>query len=399
MKIDLIVSALPPTIDGIGDYTARLAAELAKSSRVRVLTSNRCAADAIDGVEIVPSFAHDVRRSVWNVVNDVAAARPDWVVLQFNQFSFGRWGLNPFLPLAVRAIRRRCPAARIAVTYHEDFVPKTSWKYRVMRLWQKPQFVSLGRAADVVFFSIEPWAERYRDWFGAGKPVMHLPVGSNIADAGLPRDEARARLGIANDAVALSLFGSVHPARNLPWVQAAVAAVPNATLIYIGADVDLVRGAIGDARLIADGPLPADEVSRRIRAADISLAPFSDGLSTRRTSMMTGLQHGIATVGTHAEATGDSLHRENGRSLILAPAADVPAFAAAVASLAADPARRHKIGTLGAAFYVREFDWPAIGRRLVRALNEVSRVGVVPEVRTDVRAEAGPQSVGQEVAL
>ena len=41
--------------------------------------------------------------------------------------------------------------------FHEAFVPTTSWKFRVMRLWQKRQFRALGNAAGmlgaVLFFA------------------------------------------------------------------------------------------------------------------------------------------------------------------------------------------------------------------------------------------------------
>jgi glycosyltransferase involved in cell wall biosynthesis len=321
-------------------------------------------------VQIEHAFCAHRRRDVGAIADRVAVDQPDWVVLQFNQFSFGRWGLNPFLPLAIRSIRRRSPATRIAVMFHEDFVPPSSWKFRIMRVWQKWQFKALGRAADVVLFSIDPWVGRYASWF-PGRRVMHMPVGSNIPQIKIARGDARSRLGIANDAVVLALFGSAHAKRNLPWVQAAVRAARTVglpvILLYVGANVETAREAAGnDTEMIADGTLPPDEVSRRIAAADIYLAPFSDGISTRRTSMLSGLQHGIAVVGTRGEATDEMLLRENGRSFVLTAAEDVQAYGDAVVKLALDQSRRQELAARGAELYRREFDWEVIARRFLK---------------------------------
>jgi glycosyltransferase involved in cell wall biosynthesis len=371
MTIDHITAALPPALDGIGDYTACLAAQMGKWSHVRVLTGMDKPFDPIPGVELVPCFRPQQRTSSWKLVDAVVDHRPDWVILQFNQFSFGRWGLNPVLPMAMRAVRKRAPKTRLAVMFHEDFVPKTSWKFRIMRVWQKWQFKALGNAADLVIFSIAPWVQTYGSWFG-GRPVIHLPVGSNIPEVPISRAEARARLGIGDGTMVLALFGSVHPARNLPWIQAALkatrAAWPDVKLLYIGANMDLVHSAAGDVPVIADGPQPAAEVSRRVRAADIYLAPYCDGVSSRRTSMMTGLQHGIATVGTSGEATDDVLRSAAGKAFLLSPADDLEAYARNVVSLALDASLRQQFAVRVAEFYKSEFDWAVISQRMLHAL-------------------------------
>jgi glycosyltransferase involved in cell wall biosynthesis len=371
LKLNMVVSALPPRFCGIGDYTARLCRALSTNARVTAYTGAGTPA-AIAGVQIESVFSASDLRSVRKIAERVEIDRPDWVVLQFNQFSFGRWGLNPYLPLAMRRIKRTCPETRLAVMFHEDFVPPITWKFCVMRTWQKWQFKALGRAADVVLFSIDPWVEKYRSWF-PGKPVLHMPVGSNIPEFPISREDARARLGVQVNQVVLGLFGSLHQSRNLPWVQAAVNAVRAAgadvVVLYVGAQVDLLRGALRDVRVIADGTAEPDEVSRRVRAMDVYLAPFSDGVSSRRTSMMTGLQHGIATVSTLGEFTDQVMARENGRALILSPADSLEKYADEVVSLTQDANRREQVGRQGMEFYRREFDWDVIGRRFMRALH------------------------------
>ena len=367
MRVHLIAAALPPALDGIGDYTALVAAELARSATVTILTA-QANPEPIPGVAIETVFSASEPRSVWNLARHIKAAPPDWVLLQYNPFSYGQWGLNLHLPLVIRQIQRRHSGTKIAVMVHETFVPfGVNWKFRVMSLWQRPQFAVLSRAADVLFFSVDAWAETFARKF-PGKPVIHLPVGSNIARVPISRAEARARLGIADDTLVLGVFGGMHISRLMDWVRSAADAV-QATgrpllVLHIGPDSDAVRALLGPLPLQADGPLSAEEVSRRFAAMDIHLAPFVDGISTRRGSVMTGLQHGIATVGTQAQHTDAVFREANGSALLLTKVSEPDQFIAQVLCLAGDATLRQQIGLTGQQLYEQEFAWASLARRI-----------------------------------
>lgn len=381
-SVHIIAPALPPALDGIGDYTARLSAELARSARVKVLAAHQDASPAdIAGVRTACAFDKDVRRSVRRIADVVRSDKPDWVVLQFNQFSYGKWGLNPYLPGVLRSITRMNsngtgPRPRVAVMFHEAFVPATTWKFRIMRLWQIRQFRQLGRAADVVFFSIQPWVETFKSWF-PGKPVLHLPVGSNIPVVPTTREEARARLSIQPGTFVLGLFGTTHASRMMQRIRGAASTAAaaakamgrQAALLYIGPHAAAVRAAVDQVPVLADGPLAADEVSRRLAAIDVALAPFVDGVSTRRGSFMAALAHGVPSVATVGPATDSLLRRESGRSLALADVDDASAFERHVQRLLQDEPGRLAMGRAAAELYRREFDWPRIAERLLDVLS------------------------------
>ena len=402
MKIDIIAPALPPKLDGIGDYTANLVRRLATSNDVRVLTTSGDYTP-IDGVEIAPAFEYARRASVLSLERRVANRRPDCVLLQYMPFSYGRWGLNPFLPMAIRRIRRASPSTRIALMVHEPFVPVLDWKHAVMTTWQRWQLWSLGHNSDMAFFSIEPWAEEFRSWFPAAT-VRHLPIASNIPVE--PSDPAatRAALGIDPSTIVLGLFGQAHSAvlldRVLDSWTALERAGTKAVVLYVGPQVDRVKANLPGVRLITTGALDAVDVSRHLAAMDIFLSPFVDGVSTRRGSMMAALEHGLPIVGTVAEHTDTILRRENGESLLLAPVTspspsakgqsrfqNSPLWRRGVASssepgrgnpesgddpfvdhvltLAADPALRHRMGVNAADFYRRHFSWERIAAKIV----------------------------------
>lgn len=377
MKITIIAPALPPKLDAIGAYTALLAAELARSAEVAVLTELGHEYDPVPGVAVHGAFDPERPESVSRIPSLIAADPPDWLLLQYNPFSYGRWGFNPFLPQAMRAIKRRSPHTRLAVMVHEPFVPFLSsenWKFAIMTVWQRWQLWALGRTADVMFFSIELWAQKFGRWF-RGKPVRHLPVGSNVPRVAITRDEARRRLGIAEGTSVLGVFGTAHPARLLPWVRQAAEAVAgegrDMLILHIGPDADLVRRLMGSLPLRADGPLPAEEVSRRFAAMDVYLIPFADGVSTRRTSLMTSLQHGLATVATVGRSTDSILRNAGGRALLLAPTDAPEEFCRSAVQLAADAPLRGTLGSAAQSLYDDQFDWPRIAAILRGTLEDL----------------------------
>ena len=375
MKIHIIAAALPPQMDGIGDYTACLAAELAPSAEVTLLTGAAQPAP-IPGVRIETAFAADDPASVKKMAAFVTADKPDWVLLQYNPFSYGRWGLNLHLPETMRGLRRASPKIRLAVMVHEPFVPIKTPQFAVMATWQRWQLWRLGQCADVLFFSIEPWAKRFQKWFPR-KPVHHLPVGSNIERVKITRPEARVRLGIAPETVVLGVFGTASSGRLLGWVKDALDALHSdgipAQLLYVGPDSQGICAALGSENIIAGGPFPAEEVSRRLSAMDIYLAAYIDGVSTRRGAFMAALQHGIAAVATCGPLTDKLLEQEAGQAFLLADVADPKAFTAAVVTLAQDTEQRQQLGQTAQQLYQREFAWESAAAHLLSSLDKETK--------------------------
>jgi glycosyltransferase involved in cell wall biosynthesis len=371
VKLHIITAALPPKLDGIGDHTALLAAQLARQADVTILSGQESETTPIAGVRIVPAFSAVASDGVRALLAHVRTDRPDWLLLQYNPFSYGKYGFNPYLPLVMRAIRRQLPDTRIAVMFHEAYTPLISLKFAVMTTWQRGQVYMLGRAAHRLYFSMEAWARQIGRWF-PGKPAFLLPVGSNIPRLDIGVQEARARLGIGPQQVVLGLFGTAHPSRMLPLMRQTGEAVlregHDAVLLYIGPDHDALKSAVGDLPLRSDGALAADEVSRRFAAMDVYLAAFVDGISTRRGSMMTGLQHGIPTVGTTGINTDSVLSAQEGKAYLLAHVDAPDLFVAHTLRLLREPNLRRQIGAEGQCLYDREFDWKPIAARLLSTL-------------------------------
>src|SRR5262249_30581407 len=84
---------------------------------------------------------------------------------------------------------------------------------------------------------------------------------------------------------------------------------PGARFAFIGrGSIEFVSRLHGTdpgvaARSWASGVIDACAVSAALRACDVLVQPYPDGITTRRTSAMAGLQHGVPTVTTTGALT------------------------------------------------------------------------------------------------
>jgi glycosyltransferase involved in cell wall biosynthesis len=290
----------------------------------------------------------------------------DGVVVQYNPFSYGRWGFAPGLPARLLSLRL-ANRPKIGLVVHEPYVPMVDWRSILMGLWQRIQLLVLRTSSDVAFASIERWVADVGTSHPR-RPTFHLPMGSTIPCRLDARSAERKRLNVGESELVLATFGTAHPSRMLHLVGAAANALADQVgrvwLLNLGANAPVIDDLDDRVRLRQPGRLPAGDLARLLATADIYLAPFIDGVSTRRTTVMAALQHGVPVVGTDGPLT-DSLLRDG--SLVLIPVERPDLFVAAVISLARDPRRRLELSESSRALYRSTFSWPILAKRLLSA--------------------------------
>ncbi|MDB6110403.1 MAG: hypothetical protein JWR69_2153 [Pedosphaera sp.] len=376
MRIGLVSAGFPPDRDGIGDYTWWLAKSLAKrpeiSLPVEVYTGIGAGRTAAPDVEVVPFFDLRHPSSFGRLKSLLRERNLDWVVLQYNPFSFGKRGFCPWVPWTLATLRS-LPNTRVAAMFHEACVPKWPAKYAVMYSWQRPIFNAVCRAVEVAFVSTERWTPQVRR-AARGLRVHHLPVGSNIPVSAVGREEARARLGFDSQTIVLGFFGTAHPSRQLDWIAEAVTEVTRrqpsrrTVLLYVGPHGDAVRMACPSTNVIDAGHLDPAEVGVRLRAMDAVVSPFSDGVSTRRGSILAALQHGIPVASTRSQWT-DQLFASTPNTFLLSSADCAQAFADQVAEWLEQHLFSTPIPNLELeAFYENNFHWDRIALTLLTKL-------------------------------
>jgi glycosyltransferase involved in cell wall biosynthesis len=333
-------------IDGIRDYTIQLA-------------------DALRGLDGVSAEV------LGPEALNGALVDYDTVVLQYNPFMYGRWGFAPWLPAALLRTRRRHPTLEVALMVHEPYVPMINWRWALMGIWQRSQLFALRAVADPVFASIDAWTLT----LGGMRPkkaVHHLPVGSNLPDRRPYRAQARLGIGATPETLVVSTFGTAHPARRLGYVVAAVngitvSGVPT-IFLNLGAGAPAFDGVVPSVRVLAPGRQSPPALAEFLSTTDIFLAPFIDGVSTRRTTVMAALQHGLAVIGTDGPLTDPAL-RESDHALRLVPVGREDLFVDAARKLASRQGEREEVGKAARRLYDERFDWPIIAQTLLSHLS------------------------------
>jgi glycosyltransferase involved in cell wall biosynthesis len=353
--------------DAIRDYSIRLAGAVARETDLQVDLHMRTSAGTWTRVvNKTPSGQSPNRKRL-----DSGLETYDAVILQYNPFMYGHWGFAPWIAAALWRLRRASPRPKIGLMVHEKYVPMINWRRALMGLWQRLQLLALRASADVVFVSIEAWTEDLaRAW--PLKPTLHLPVASNLPDMRTFRAEERERLGAREETIVLASFSGNHPTRLTGYLVSAANAVAASgrDVIFLNLGVSPSRLVGLDSRIVLDAPglVSTRVLGRRLASADIFLAAFGDGVSTRRTTVMAAMQHGVAVVGTDGLWT-DSILRQSVGSLHLTPGSDPELFSKAVVSLACDRQQRVALGQAGRSLYVQSFDWPILARRVLNQLD------------------------------
>jgi glycosyltransferase involved in cell wall biosynthesis len=237
-----------------------------------------------------------------------------------------------------------------------------------MSTWQRIQLMALKRLTDIGFASTEPWVGR--DKFGPRATRSQLlPVGSNLPDARSERSSQRHLLGLTAADVVLATFGTPHPSflsGHVIQSANALSAHSPVTLLNLGALARPLLGLHPGVRLVTPGEMPTHDLAATLATTDIYLAPFSDGVSTRRTTVAAALQHALPVVGTLSHSTGPLLR--NAPGLVLAASDDPDGFVEAVLRLGRDAAERQHVAVQGRAFFEELLSWPRIAARLTSAL-------------------------------
>jgi glycosyltransferase involved in cell wall biosynthesis len=326
LKVVLVSGSLPDIRCGIGDYTARLAAELARLPElsVTVITSDseRVRTTAAAPAEVLP-VGHWGLFDLPGLLRTIRDLRPDVVHVQYPAVGYGsalgivllplalRWlaGLPTVLTIHERRERRR--AARWAI----DLMALSS---RVVILLDPIEADDLER--NVIF----------------GPPVLTGRMISTIPMAtGVDRDASRSRLGASKEDLVLVSFGLIHPRRRLEDILDALAALLAkplpARLWILGGEAEydpetareygrslrqkVATLRLGPAVTWLDHADPA-AVSATLSAADVAVLLYPEGASGRNTTLQAALEHGLPVVTTAGVATPAEM-RQNHRLLFL----------------------------------------------------------------------------------
>ncbi|HVS05236.1 MAG TPA: glycosyltransferase [Candidatus Dormibacteraeota bacterium] len=318
MKLVLVSGSLPAVRCGIGEYTARLASQLALSPgiTVQVLTTKNAlvrpeAVAPAQVVRLVPGWSLP---SVIRWARLIHRLAPDVVHIQYPAVGYERSLGVLFLPLAVRWLAR----VPVVLTIHER--SERRWHGRLAT-----DFMALTSSRIVVPDPIEAEALRGRlRIFGTRVDVTQM-ISTIPINGDADRAAFRARLGLAPGELLLGTFGLIHPRRRLEDIIDSLVALRRSTashLLIVGGEADydaqrareyteVLKRKIGDLGLSGSvtwlGYASSAEVSEALQACEVAALLYREGASQRNTTLEAVLEHRLPVVTTDGPATSDSL--------------------------------------------------------------------------------------------
>jgi glycosyltransferase involved in cell wall biosynthesis len=331
----LVTGEYPPDAGGVGDYTRVLARALAESGEeVHVwgappdAPSDRSVTLHVEG----RGWSLGECRRVGEALDRFGA--PRHVVVQYAPRAFGAQGANvPFCAW----VRRRGRHDRVCVMFHEPYL-RYDWR-RPARLavavTHRLMASLLLRAGRIAYVSTPMWSDLLRTWAPPTTDLRWLPIPATIPRVTLERAaglRSKATGGTAREVVIhFGTYGDLIVQLLMPAAILILERRPDATLVLLGRQGDRFRARMAEAaphlagRLYATGALAAEDVSAWLQAADVALQPYPDGASSRRTTLMAAVAHGLPTVtnagvATEAVWSGAVALAESGRADLLSNA-------------------------------------------------------------------------------
>jgi len=373
----IITSEYPPQPGGVSDYTRIVAEGLAAAGEeVHVwCPATNGATPACDGVVLHREMGRFTPRELRNVSRQLKQfPAPRRVLVQWVPHGYGFRSMN--LAFCLWLWLRSLSGDRVELMVHEPSLGfgEGSWKHNLVALFHRLMTIVLLRATRRVWVSIPAWETRWRPYtLGRAVDFRWLPVGSNIPVAETCAEQQQFRKRLTADGCLLIGHFGAYDANTTSLLLKSVPELlkaDNTNLLLLGHGSSRMQSVLAEQypsfvdRVHATGSLNELELSRHLSACDLMLQPYADGVSSRRTSTMTALAHGIPVVTTKGKFT-EPLWTTS-EAVALAPAQDPAEFARNASQLLEDEPARKRLAASARTLYEEHFH----RRRTIAALRE-----------------------------
>jgi glycosyltransferase involved in cell wall biosynthesis len=368
MNWQIITCEYPPQTGGVSDYTRLLAHQLrlAGDSVEVFAPQHRNEPETLDdgGITVhrtLGDFSRDNFLRTEPLLKTESTLLVQWV-----PHGYGRRAMNIGFCRWIEHLSRK--GHRVFLMVHEPMLEFSgSWKQRLVALVHRRMVRMLLRSSSRVFVSIPGWERYLRPYAPEGQTFEWLPIPETIPVASSPFATAEIRHRLAGKTSIIGHLGTysaevTHFLR--PALLILLNELPDLHLLLLGNNSKHFAVSLVTAlprfrnRIHPTGTLPDLELSHHLAACDLMLQPYPDGLSTRRTSLMNVLAHGIAVVSNTGHLTEDFWHTSDAAAL--SPVNEPYRLAEDCLRLLREPAERSRIAQAGLTLYRSRFDWPHV---------------------------------------
>lgn len=298
-------------------------------------------------------------------------------------------------------MRARLRGDDLGIMVHEPFLGfgEGNWRQDVAALVHRLMTILLLQAARRVWVSTPRWQQAWQPYsLGRRIPFSWLPLPSTVPVLDNPAAVAalRARYAPGGERI-IGHFGTFgHPITSLleAVVPRLLQACEDTVMLCIGSRSAEFRNQTVlnyphfQGRIHATGPIPTTDLSAHLSACDLMIQPYPDGVSSRRTSLLAPLAHGVPVVTTSGPST-EPLWVDSG-AVALAPAEDADEFVSQARRLLADESARRRVGLAASALYQNYFTI----ERIAEALQSAYRGGATTAASRKRQGLGNPRKNG-----
>jgi polysaccharide biosynthesis protein PslF len=373
MRIALVSGSWPPIKCGVGDFTHRLAVELARQGeQVSTITDQLARDGGSPGIDLQPVVRHWGPSALPSLLSAINQSAPDVVNLHYPTLHYSRLSLIDLLPTAVRCFLK----TPVVTTIHE---------YTTFRSLGRARVEWLARTSTALIVPDQANRRQLQAALpGRAERIHYIPLGPAI-DVQLPGDFSREAWrrahAIPPDVLVIVFFGFISPSKGVETLLPAFAQLPESVnaRLYLVADREPSAPQYADYHhLVAEefntlaqrypvewtGYLPSQSVSTYLAAADLAVLPFVDGASMRRTTLLAAIAHGLPVLSTGDRPPCPGVH--------VVPAGNAAALAQAIVHLGTD-AQALACLRQQAEKAAKDLSWPAIARETASCLKQYVR--------------------------
>ncbi|HDQ26623.1 MAG TPA: hypothetical protein ENN43_07780, partial [bacterium] len=307
LKVLFIAGSYPPALCGIGDYTALLVRELSARISAHVLTSSFYnTKEDKSRIKVYPVVGAWKIKNLKKIMGTVSGIRPDIVHIQYPSAAYKKNLLFNFLPLIIKISN---PRVKVISTFHEPV-------HRLGITGQLRMIPNMLFSDGCIFIEEEGYKKLplLNKAAAAAKKRAFIPAGSNIPKAAYDPEYRRKimkRAGIGPKKKLLITFGFINRIKNYETLFNAYDK-SQFSWIHIGSidpnnvyQAGFLRSALkAGEKIFFTGYLSAKETAKLLACADVSVFPFSDGVTDRHATFMAALNQPAYIAASHADKRG-----------------------------------------------------------------------------------------------
>lgn len=360
MKFTIITRYYHPTPDGIGHHSGYL---------------NQYLIDAGHSVQVIydDGIISLEEKEIGILVNKIKRQNSDWVIFQYNGYSYNRFGAPNWLTRLYKKINYYT-SAKLCLIVHETFIrEEKELKLKIYRFLQRRTLRSATKYADLILTTTHLYQQQLAA-MGRQSEVFFTPSNFENYIANLKKENH------TGNKLKIGTFGNRDPHFLLQLIVGLEAKglvcdfefIGNYQAKYVKKIKDFTRKLI-NIHITRSGKLTDANIVQHLSKLDafILLEPVRDdgggGLNTKSGASATALCMGLPIFSTVGDFTKGSVFVEN-ENYILLDHTNSEKSTEIVFSFLQRPDRLSSIGDAGKVLYDKEFAWKEYAERMLKEM-------------------------------